>query len=138
MQPDAAGRNLVPLFYRSEVVTAAPISEAAASTPAWPRCAVSRFFRVIDTMGARAPDPTLQRAGDAHPSDGLRTQSGCARRAFAASMSRRALPLRSLGSTGLTVSRIGLGLAALGRPAYINLGRERDFGSGRAVSDLER
>jgi aryl-alcohol dehydrogenase-like predicted oxidoreductase len=43
-----------------------------------------------------------------------------------------------LGSTGLIVSRIGFGLAALGRPAYINLGRERDLGANRAVADLER
>jgi aryl-alcohol dehydrogenase-like predicted oxidoreductase len=43
-----------------------------------------------------------------------------------------------LGSTGLIVSRVGLGLAALGRPAYINLGRERDFGPDRTVADLER
>jgi aryl-alcohol dehydrogenase-like predicted oxidoreductase len=43
-----------------------------------------------------------------------------------------------LGSTGLTVSRIGLGLAALGRPAYINLGRQDDFGSERTVAAMER
>ena len=48
------------------------------------------------------------------------------------------VPVRTLGSTGLTVSRIGLGLAALGRPAYINLGRESDFGPDRAVAELER
>ena len=48
------------------------------------------------------------------------------------------MPVRTLGSTGLTVSRIGLGLAALGRPAYITLGRESDFGPHRAVADLER
>jgi aryl-alcohol dehydrogenase-like predicted oxidoreductase len=36
------------------------------------------------------------------------------------------------------VSRLGLGLAALGRPAYINLGRQLDFGSNREVGDLER
>jgi aryl-alcohol dehydrogenase-like predicted oxidoreductase len=42
-----------------------------------------------------------------------------------------------LGSTGLVVSRIGLGLAALGRPAYINLGRQRDFGDDRSAADLE-
>ena len=36
------------------------------------------------------------------------------------------------------VSRIGLGLAALGRPAYINVGRQRDFGSERSVAALER
>jgi aryl-alcohol dehydrogenase-like predicted oxidoreductase len=43
-----------------------------------------------------------------------------------------------LGSTGLVVSRIGLGLAALGRPAYITLGRERDLAANRTVADLER
>src|SRR5687768_12312452 len=43
-----------------------------------------------------------------------------------------------LGSTELVVSRLGLGLAALGRPAYINLGRHEDFGSDRGVADLER
>ena len=36
------------------------------------------------------------------------------------------------------VSRIGLGLAALGRPAYINVGRQRDFGSERSIAALER
>jgi aryl-alcohol dehydrogenase-like predicted oxidoreductase len=35
--------------------------------------------------------------------------------------------LRSLGATGLTVSRIGLGLAALGRPGYINVGHGGDL-----------
>jgi aryl-alcohol dehydrogenase-like predicted oxidoreductase len=34
--------------------------------------------------------------------------------------------------------RLGLGLAALGRPAYITLGRQRDFGASRSVADLER
>jgi aryl-alcohol dehydrogenase-like predicted oxidoreductase len=48
------------------------------------------------------------------------------------------LGLRVLGSTGLTVSRIGLGLAALGRPAYINLGREQDYGGERTVASMER
>lgn len=43
---------------------------------------------------------------------------------------------RPLGRTGLSVSPIGLGLAALGRPAYINLGR--DVGSGRTPADLEQ
>jgi aryl-alcohol dehydrogenase-like predicted oxidoreductase len=31
-----------------------------------------------------------------------------------------------LGATDLHVTRVGLGLAALGRPAYINLGRAAD------------
>lgn len=48
------------------------------------------------------------------------------------------IPTRRLGSTELIVSRIGLGLAALGRPAYINTGRERDFGSERGIATLER
>lgn len=43
-----------------------------------------------------------------------------------------------LGSTGLIVSRIGLGLAALGRPAYINLGRDQDYGRERTVAVMER
>jgi aryl-alcohol dehydrogenase-like predicted oxidoreductase len=43
-----------------------------------------------------------------------------------------------LGSTGLVVSRLGLGLAALGRPAYITLGRQRDLGADRSVAELER
>ncbi|HVQ14647.1 MAG TPA: aldo/keto reductase [Vicinamibacterales bacterium] len=53
-------------------------------------------------------------------------------------MSRIHIPTRRLGSTELVVSRIGLGLAALGRPAYINIGRERDFGSQRSIAALER
>lgn len=48
------------------------------------------------------------------------------------------MPSRSLGSTGLRVSRLGLGLAALGRPAYINLGRLEDFGHQRSIADLQR
>lgn len=34
---------------------------------------------------------------------------------------------RRLGATGLVVSPIGFGLAALGRPAYINIGHARDM-----------
>jgi aryl-alcohol dehydrogenase-like predicted oxidoreductase len=37
--------------------------------------------------------------------------------------------LTELGNTGLTVSRLGLGLAALGRPGYINLGHAGDIAS---------
>ena len=48
------------------------------------------------------------------------------------------IPTLELGSTDLTVSRLGLGLAALGRPAYITLGRQLDFGSDRSVAELER
>jgi aryl-alcohol dehydrogenase-like predicted oxidoreductase len=45
---------------------------------------------------------------------------------------------RLLGSTGLTVTPIGLGLAALGRPAYINLGRDEDLGVERSREAMER
>jgi aryl-alcohol dehydrogenase-like predicted oxidoreductase len=48
------------------------------------------------------------------------------------------LGVHALGSTGLSVSRIGLGLAALGRPAYINLGRDQDYGRARSASIMER
>jgi len=34
---------------------------------------------------------------------------------------------RQLGRTGLTVSHLGLGLAALGRPGYVNLGHAEDL-----------
>ena len=38
---------------------------------------------------------------------------------------------KPLGSTGLPVSRVGLGLASLGRPGYINLGHGTDTSDGR-------
>lgn len=42
------------------------------------------------------------------------------------------------GATGLDVTPIGLGLAALGRPGYINLGRDRDLGTERSVAALRQ
>ncbi len=45
---------------------------------------------------------------------------------------------RPLGRTGLTVSPVGLALAALGRPAYINLDHAADLGDDRSVAALER
>jgi aryl-alcohol dehydrogenase-like predicted oxidoreductase len=48
------------------------------------------------------------------------------------------VPTRPLGATGLEVSPVGLGLAALGRPAYIDLGRDADLGADRGVEVLER
>jgi aryl-alcohol dehydrogenase-like predicted oxidoreductase len=45
---------------------------------------------------------------------------------------------RPLGSTGLEVTRIGLGLAALGRPAYITAGRARDLGGDRSIAAMEQ
>lgn len=37
------------------------------------------------------------------------------------------LPSGTLGRTDLSVSRMGLGLAALGRPGYINIGHADDL-----------
>jgi aryl-alcohol dehydrogenase-like predicted oxidoreductase len=43
-----------------------------------------------------------------------------------------------LGGTGLEVTRVGLGLAAAGRPGYIDLGRGEDLGADRSVEAMER
>src|SRR5207253_4392410 len=48
------------------------------------------------------------------------------------------MALRPLGSTGLRVTPIGLGLAALGRPGYLTLDRAHDLGHDRSVAALER
>jgi aryl-alcohol dehydrogenase-like predicted oxidoreductase len=45
---------------------------------------------------------------------------------------------RPLGQGGPAVSRLGLGLAALGRPAYIVLGHGDDFPEGRDPDAMER
>jgi aryl-alcohol dehydrogenase-like predicted oxidoreductase len=45
---------------------------------------------------------------------------------------------RTLGAAGLPVTAIGLGLAALGRPGYLNLGHGDDLGPDRSVAALER
>src|ERR1700719_3286704 len=42
----------------------------------------------------------------------------------------------TLGREGPQVSRIGIGLAATGRPAYITTNREADFGDDRSESAL--
>jgi hypothetical protein len=46
------------------------------------------------------------------------------------------LPRVRLGRTGLEVSRLGLGLAAVGRPGYVNLGRADDLPGARTPADL--
>jgi aryl-alcohol dehydrogenase-like predicted oxidoreductase len=43
---------------------------------------------------------------------------------------------RRLGETGLTVTTMGLGLAALGRPGYINLGRDEDLSTDRSLETM--
>lgn len=47
-----------------------------------------------------------------------------------------ALATRPLGRTGLVVSRLGLGLAAIGRPGYITLGRSQDLPAERTPDAL--
>src|SRR5918912_963181 len=44
---------------------------------------------------------------------------------------------RRLSGNGPALTRLGLGLAALGRPAYITLGHDRDFPEGRSVQAME-
>ncbi len=46
--------------------------------------------------------------------------------------------LKELGKTGLKVSSIGLGLAALGRPGYINLGHANDLKKKYKVKRMEK
>lgn len=46
--------------------------------------------------------------------------------------------LVTLGRSGLAVSRIGLGLAALGRPGYINIGHAADVAERTSVPGLEQ
>ena len=48
------------------------------------------------------------------------------------------MELRRFGDTGLTVSRIGLGMAALGRPGYINLGHAQDLARNYDVQAMEQ
>ncbi|MFU8888516.1 MAG: aldo/keto reductase [Trueperaceae bacterium] len=46
-------------------------------------------------------------------------------------------PHRQLGTTGVAVSPLALGLAALGRPGYINLGHGDDLEGERSVAAME-
>jgi aryl-alcohol dehydrogenase-like predicted oxidoreductase len=47
------------------------------------------------------------------------------------------LRINELGRTGLRVTPMGLGLAALGRPGYINLGHAADLGRNYSVAAME-
>ncbi|WP_030672706.1 aldo/keto reductase [Streptomyces cellulosae] len=46
------------------------------------------------------------------------------------------MPFARLASATTPTCRFGLGLAAVGRPGYINLGRDRDLGADRSVETL--
>jgi aryl-alcohol dehydrogenase-like predicted oxidoreductase len=50
---------------------------------------------------------------------------------------RRPMETRTLGASGIPVTAIGLGLAALGRPGYINLGHADDLGHNYDVAAME-
>ena len=47
------------------------------------------------------------------------------------------MALRRLGTTSLAVSPIGIGLAALGRPGYINIGHADDLAGNYRVEEME-
>ena len=47
------------------------------------------------------------------------------------------MELRPFGKTGIRVTPLGLGLAALGRPGYINIGHAEDLRQKYAVSKME-
>src|SRR5689334_707593 len=46
------------------------------------------------------------------------------------------MPFARLATATTPTSHIGLGLAAVGRPGYINLGRDEDLGEDRSVETL--
>ncbi|NCC34805.1 MAG: aldo/keto reductase [Chloroflexia bacterium] len=48
------------------------------------------------------------------------------------------MQLRTLGATGLAVTPLGLGLAALGRPGYLNLGHAEDLEANYDVSVMRQ
>jgi aryl-alcohol dehydrogenase-like predicted oxidoreductase len=48
------------------------------------------------------------------------------------------MQIRLLGDSGLKVTPIGIGLAGVGRPAYLGLGRDEELGGDRSVKFLER
>lgn len=48
------------------------------------------------------------------------------------------MELRAFGDTGLVLSGIGLGMAALGRPGYINLGHAQDLSRDYDVTAMEQ
>ncbi|WP_216328882.1 aldo/keto reductase [Deinococcus aestuarii] len=51
-------------------------------------------------------------------------------------MTTSTLPARILGGAPPDVTRLGLGLAALGRPGYINLGHGEDVGAGKDMAAM--
>ena len=92
---------------------------------------------VLTLRTLRAPLLTLTLAGSSLVSKAMAmapTGRSCLRRAASATTGRRSLTSMAasertfLGGPG-EVPKLGLGLAALGRPGYINLGRDQDIAS---------
>jgi len=52
--------------------------------------------------------------------------------------SQLARSLRPFADGRLRVIPLGIGMAALGRPGYINLGHGEDYQDGRSVGDMEQ
>jgi len=48
------------------------------------------------------------------------------------------MDVRPLGATGFNVTRLGLGMAAIGRPGYITLGHAGDLSAGRDVEAMRQ
>lgn len=47
------------------------------------------------------------------------------------------MEITPLGNTGLKVTKMGLGLAALGRPGYINIGHDTSLGPDKSIENME-
>src|SRR6266511_4057825 len=54
-----------------------------------------------------------------------------------ANVARSVMRLNPLGTANVMVSRLGLGMAALGRPGYINPGHGEDLGTATDVPSME-
>lgn len=52
--------------------------------------------------------------------------------------SRLSPSLHPFAGGRLRVTPLGIGMAALGRPGYINLGHGEDYQDGRTAEDMER
>jgi aryl-alcohol dehydrogenase-like predicted oxidoreductase len=81
----------------------------------------SALIRNLDNLCAR--EGSDERAAGGRNTAGKVTEAG---------------QLQRLGRTGLRVSRVGLGLAALGRPGYISVGHGEDLRGRTDVAAMER
>src|SRR5436305_869771 len=61
----------------------------------------------------------------------------CPDRASAKRFGEKPMIFNELGTTGYQVSRLGVGLAALGRPGYINVGHATDLAGDYDIGAME-